>query len=155
MGTISFKSVGRTADVAASETPDVTVLPIGIVTPLRQGDKGGIFDMHFDLGDQIRDNLKNLLLTNWGERLCLFDFGANLRELTTEFASRDDFDNEAVNRVRSAVNRWMPYVSLVDYVPTAENVQNVKTGIISFKITYDVPTIGLKDQTLEIVLYVI
>lgn len=156
MTTISFKSVGRTADVMIAETPSVTTLPIGIKTPLQLGRRGeGIFAMHFDLGEQIKDNLRNLLLTNKGERLCLWDFGANLRELTTEFASGDEFDNEATRRIKEAVNRWMPYVTLVSYVPTTENTQNVKTGIISFKITYDVPTLGLRDQALEISLYVI
>lgn len=153
---ISFKSVGRTQQVEDSETPDQTTLPIGIKTPLQQGNSGeGIFAMHFDLRDQVRDNLRNLILTNWGERLGLWDFGGNLRELATEFVSRSDFDDQAVVRIKNAVSRWMPYVSLNDFGPTVEHEQNIKTGIISFRITYDVPILNVVNDALEISLFVI
>ncbi len=156
MATISFKSVGRTSTTTSQEKVVTTVLPVGIKTPLQKGTKGeGIFAVHYDLGDQIKDNLRNLLLTNWGERLCLYDFGANLKELTTEFTSRDDFDNEAMNRIKNAVNRWMSYVSLSDFSSNAENIDNSKTGIIVIKVTYDIPMLNLINQSLEILLYVI
>lgn len=156
MATINFKSVGRTAQTVQDETPDQTVLPVGIKTPLQPGRAGeGIFAMHYDLGDQIRDNLRNLILTNWGERLGLYDFGANLRELTTEFVSLDNFDDEAVVRIQGATSRWMPYVSLKTFDSTTEHEQNEKVGIITLRITYDVPVLQLSNQTLEISLYVI
>ncbi len=155
MGTINFKSVGRTADTISLENPAATTLPIGIITPVRPGKNSeGIFSMTYDLGDQVKDNLRNLIQTNWGERLCLYNFGANLRELTAEFTSGDEFDNEATTRIKAAVTRWMPYVSLISYVSTPILQQNEKTGVISLTITYDVPMLNLKNQALEVTLYV-
>ena len=89
-----------------------TPTPIGIKTPLRPGGNNGIFDGHFVLKDQVKDNLRNLMLTNWGERLGLYNFGANLRPLTTEIVGQDSFDAQATERSKGAVDRWMPYVSL-------------------------------------------
>src|SRR5271157_4230961 len=97
--TISFKSVGQTQQTINAQTQATTILPIGFVTPLQLGASGeGIFKMHFDLADQVKDNLKNLIFTNWGDRVAQFDFGANLRQLTTELVSNVDFENEAVIR---------------------------------------------------------
>ena len=70
---ITFKSVGElSTDRKFTTTPVQN--PIGIKTPLSLGqDADGIFSMHFKLEDQIQDNFRNLLLTNNGERLGLFD----------------------------------------------------------------------------------
>jgi len=156
MAKINFKSVGKTSDTLAAETPDQSTLPVGIMTPLRFGSTGeGIFAMHFDLGDQIQDNLRNLILTNWGERLGQFDFGANLKQLTTEFVSIDNFDAEATLRIKNAVSKWMPYVTLQDFISTTNHTENQKTGIISFTITYGVPMLNISARALEITLYVL
>lgn len=153
---ISFKSVGKTSQELTDEVPEQTVLPVGIKTPLRLGTTGeGIFALHYDLADQVNDNLRNLILTNWGERLALWDYGANLRELTTELASREDFDNEAVVRIKNAVTRWMPYVILNDFIPLIDHENNQNTAIINFRITYDVPVLGVTNRGIEITLYAI
>lgn len=153
---ISFRSVGKTAQAVDTETPDKTILPVGIKTPLQLGAVGeGIFAVHYDLADQVNDNLRNLILTNWGERLGLYDFGANLRELATELTSRDDFDNEAVIRIKNSVSKWMPYVVLNDFIPLIDHEQNEKTAIINFRITYDVPVLGVVNRGLEITIWAI
>ena len=86
---ITFKSAGTLAtDDKYSGT--VESVPIGIKTPLQFGlVKSGIFDMNFEYADQINDNLKNLIMTNYGDRLGLYKFGANLRQLVSERTSRD------------------------------------------------------------------
>lgn len=156
MASISFKSVGKTASQVIDETIDQSPLPIGIVTPLRLGQNSeGIFAMHYNMADQVHDNLRNLLLTNWGERLGLYTFGANLKQLTTEFTTLDNFDAEAVVRIKAAVTTWMPYVNLIDYIPKTEHVGNSKTGVISFSITYDVPLIDVRNKSLELTLWVL
>src|ERR1700675_720453 len=115
MGTISFRSVGTTANNQATNQLVSSPMPIGIVTPLQLGAAESIFTMTYAMADQVHDNLRNLILTNWGERLVLYDLGANLRPLTTEFTTQDDFDAAAVQRISAAVNKWMPYVSLEDF----------------------------------------
>lgn len=154
MGVYSFKSSGRTQSQLSSERTEIAPLPIGIATPLRLSDKN-LFAMHYNLADQIHDNLKNLLLTNWGERVGFYFFGANLRELTTELSNIDAFDEEAIDRIRSAVNTWMPFITLNDFVSEVDNQSNKHTGIVKIKITYNVNQLNLENRALQISLYVI
>lgn len=154
MGTYNFKSSGKSAEQLNIEIPNRTNLPIGIRTPLRLDDKN-LFAMHYSIVDQVHDNLRNLLLTNWGERVGLYDFGANLQELTTELSNIDAFDEEAINRIRNAVARWMPFVSLNDFVSEIDNENNNNTGIVKIALTYNVPELGVENKALQIKLYVI
>jgi len=154
MGTYNFKSSGKNAQQLNIEALTRSALPVGIRTPLRLDDKN-LFAMHFNIADQVHDNLRNLLLTNWGERVGLYDFGANLQELTTELSNIDAFDEEAINRIRSAVNKWMPFVGLNDFVSEIDNERNTSTGIVKITITYSIAQLGIENKALQIKLYVI
>ena len=111
--------------------------------------------MNYSLSDQFADNLRNLLLTNWGERVGLYNFGANLRPLTMEFVSQDDFDNEAINRIRNAVERWMPFIDLENFSSVVDRMENKNTAIIKINITYNIPALKDYKKGLQITLYVI
>lgn len=154
--TINFKSVGITGQRAIDNLDIVpSITPVGIKTPLQIGNKYGIFEMHLNLTDTLADNLRNLILTNWGERLGLYFFGANLRPLTTEFSSQDYFDSEAVIRIKSAVRQWMPFVELIDYVSDFERFNNVSTAIIGIEISYAIPSLNLMDKKIKVNLHVL
>lgn len=157
MATISFKNVGYTSQQVIEETAasEIASIPVGIKTPLELGGQDGLLVMNYELSDQLADNLKNLLLTNWGERLGEYFFGANLRPLTTEFVSQDNFDSEAVVRIKGAVTRWMPYVDLVDFLSEVDRLENTNTGIIRVTITYNIPQLNEANRRLQIVLYVL
>lgn len=154
MGVYSFKSSGKTPSQLSVERTEATPLPIGIKTPLRLSDKE-LFAMHYNIADQVHDNLKNLLLTNWGERVGFYYFGANLKELTTELSNIDQFDEAAIERIRNAVNTWMPFVTLNDFVSEIDNQSNKHTGIVKIKITYNVNQINVENKALQVSLYVI
>lgn len=155
MGNFSFKSVGKTQEQKQIEQLVVSETPIGIKTPLRFGTQEGLLNMTFNVADQMHDNLRNLLLTNWGERLGFYDFGANLRPLTTEFVSQDDFDSRAVERIRTSVGRWMPYVDLEDFLSEVDRTENKNTGVIRITITYNIPALNVKQKKLQVSLYVL
>jgi len=156
MATYSFKNVGKTEEQRVIETLNQSLIPFGIKTPMQLGSVGeGLISMNYNLADQFADNLKNLLLTNWGERLGLYDFGANLRPLTTEFTSQENFDNEAIERIRNTVARWMPFVSLNTFESIVDRSDNKNTGVIKINITYSIPAIEVNNRSLQIVLYVI
>lgn len=154
MGTYSFKSSGKSAEQLNVAIPLQASLPIGIRTPLRLDDKN-LFVMTYLVSEQVHDNLRNLLLTNWGERLGTYNFGANLRELTSELSNTDAFDEEVIKRIRSAVTKWMPFVVLKDFVSEIDNERNKSTGIVKIAITYGVPQLGVENKALQISLYVI
>lgn len=155
MATYSFKSVGKTQDQLRDESLERTVLPYGIKTPLRISESDGLFEMNYSLEEQFADNLRNLLLTNWGERLGLYNFGADLRPLTMEYSSQNEFDSEAISRIRRAVNNWMPFIDLEDFSSEVDRMENKNTGIIKINITYNIPVLNVFKKGLQIVLYVI
>ena len=153
MASYSFKSIGKTQEQSQLETLKATQIPYGIKTPLQLGTTEGILSMNYSLEDQFADNLRNLLLTNWGERLGLYNFGANLKPITTELVSQDDFDNEAILRIKNAVEKWMPFIDLEDFSSTTDRNENKNTAIIKITISYNISALQVKNKRLQIVLY--
>jgi phage baseplate assembly protein W len=153
----SFKNVGiREFQTQNIRTTTQSVLPIGIKTPVEFGGNGeGLFAMHTNVQDAVHDNLRNLLLTNFGDRLVHYDFGANLRPLVAEFSSKDNFDDEAKIRINTAVSKWMPFVSLIGFDSHPEFIDNRYTGKIALLVVYSVPQLGVLEKALEVLLYVI
>ena len=157
MATYSFKSVGKTQENVKEETLNKSLIPYGIKTPLRLGSSEGIFEMNYNLADQFSDNLRNLLLTNWGERLGLYQFGANLKPLTTEFETQDDFDNKAIQRIKAAVDKWMPFIDLEEFSSSIDRneTKSQYLSVIRINITYNIPALQVTKKGLQIVLYAI
>lgn len=153
MAAIDFKSVGeKSADLRFQ--PEINQEPIGIKTPLRLGTQNdGVFSMHFNIADQIQDNFRNLLLTNHGERLGLYDFGANLRELSLEHG-QDTFDGEAIVRIKDAVNKYMPFIGLGTFESKLLPNRNGLIERVNIKITYDVARLGIIGKEIEVSIFV-
>jgi hypothetical protein len=155
-----FKSSGIQSLKDFASTQNQTqqnIVPIGIKTPMRLGetDTDGIFSVHYELGDQIQDNLRNLIQTNWGERLGLYNYGANLSPLMTDLVNTTNFENEAIQRIANAISRWMPYISPKTFVSKVDNLNNKNTAVISLTIGYDIPFLGITNKQLLVTLYAI
>lgn len=149
----SFKSVGELSTDRKFQTSP-NEIPIGIKTPLSLGQKSdGIFSMHFTLSDQIQDNFRNLLLTNHGERLGFYDFGANLRSLAFELAP-DQFETEAMRRIKSAVSKYMPYLVLQTFEHSIDHNQNENVAKIRLRIVYDIPRLNVQSKGIELSFFV-
>jgi len=161
---LSFKSVGeQTGDPDLFQ--DVKKVPYGIKTPLVLGTgQSGIFQMHYDPISQIEDNLRNLILTNHGERLGNHTYGANLRPLTLELSSLDDFDTNAMQRISNAVTNHMPFVELSSFSSefggttggaTAGPKDGVAPGMtrIDMKLKYNVIQLRVIDKSILISIY--
>ena len=147
----NFKSTGNlpTTDVQLRRRNSPPSL--SIKTPLQIGQgSSGLFMMHTNIGDAIRDNLRNLLLTNSGERLVFCDLGANLRPLLTELAASGG-DDLAIQRIAQAVSKYMPFVQLETFVPSpARNSDGDGSSRVTILITYSVPSLKLTDQAIQI-----
>lgn len=91
--------------------------PLGIKTPLEEGKKLNetLFKMNYEIEDQINDNLKNLLMTKKGEKLCFNDYGTKLFEIYSSDKSMDQIYNEAMNDISFVTAKYMPSISLVNY----------------------------------------
>lgn len=152
--TYDFKSVGQAQAVYDDHVDDLVVTtPIGVRTPISFAGSGdAMFNMSYDLGTQIRDNLRNLLSTNHGERLMLGDLGANLRPLAMEMTA-EDVDAEAARRISRAVEKFMPYVVLENFEPSIEKSNNNNVIQSKIRVTYSVPDLALTNQAVEVIIY--
>jgi phage baseplate assembly protein W len=161
MPTFTFKSAGITAD--QTEITKTAIAPsrqpLNIKTPLRKTQSGdGLFEVWYNdqFAESIRDNLKNLLMTNHGERFINFFFGADLKPLMSEFVALDEnFENEVESRIRESVTRWMPYVSLENFSLETDHDQNTHYGVLKLSVNYAVPILDLKNQSLQVLLNVL
>lgn len=116
-----------------NDTPDTA---IGIQLPLNKGAQGmgvgrnyssgsqagkGVFDSTYTTRDAVITNLKNLILTEKGERYMQPEFGTNIRTILFE-----NNTEEIRTLLRTAVNedieRWLPYVNLdgLDVTPSED-----------------------------------
>lgn len=156
MTQLSFKDVGILATVrktyVSASTP--SVVPIGVKTPLEQSNDSNLFVMNISFKDQIGQNLTNLISTNYGERLAIVDFGANLLPLVAEYSNKDDFDQEAMARIKTAVSKWMPYVELEAYESKPNFEDGNFIGEIDILILYSVSRLNIKENMVNVKLRV-
>ena len=150
-----FKSVGEstTQELQVAGSTARAPIPIGIKTPMEFGIWHGLFRMHTDYAAQVADNLRNLIMTNHGERLGHYDFGANLLPLVFELGT-DTMDSEAIRRIKTACSKYMPYVNLKTFSPLVQRLDNQHVANIGVRITYDIPRLKSGDKALEVTLYV-
>ncbi len=161
--TISFKSVGEKLAEFENriEREEPPPRPIGIKTPI-QLNGGTLFQMHFDLQDAVADNLRNLILTNKGERLGNPLFGTDLRKTQFNTPNKEDAEIEMMSKINTAVKNFMPFVNLVDFTTsqlppsiassTADPHSGFAGGALSVRITYTVPQISNVQRGLTLLL---
>ena len=109
MSSFNFKSAGKKIDnrkftnIPASFTE---LQPIGIKTPLtiKKG-SSDLYEVHLSPEAQLKDNLKNFLLTNNGERLGRYNYGANLSQFLFELTTIENFESELVEQIVSKVTK--------------------------------------------------
>lgn len=156
MGQYSFKSSGVTQQTTPANNLTVTPPNIGIVTPLQLG-SNDLLRVNTDLATQMSDNLRNLLQTNWGERLGLYNYGANLKQLLVNIVAAEDFDSQAISSIKNAVSRWMPYIDLVDFTSNVDMTGKLTKGIaqVSISITYNIPSLKVTGKKITVTLYAI
>ena len=90
------------------DTEEFNNYAVGITLPIQRG-SDGYFAQSFKTFDQIRSNLKNLLLTKKGERILQPEFGSGLHDLLFNPAT-EKFEEDLENTINDAVAKWLPYV---------------------------------------------
>ena len=108
--------------------------------------------MHFSLENQIKDNLRNLILTNRGERLGRHDFGANLMELALELGTETS-DQLAMVRIKESAEKYLPFVQLVGFASEVDRFDNSEVAKVDLFVTYTIPKLSSKQHGLKITLY--
>lgn len=120
MSSFNFKSVGKKIDdrkFVNIEKSKKQLSPIGLKTPLQIiVDSEDLYQTHVSPEKQIKDNIKNFLLTNNGERLGKYNFGANLKTFCFESSkfTREEFIQEIYSHITNKINKYFTAVSITD-----------------------------------------
>jgi phage baseplate assembly protein W len=99
---------GKDKTVKLSNT-NISDYAIGLTLPLQMGTQ--TFNQSYDNLEQLKSNVKNLLLTNRGERLAQPLFGTNLRELLFE-QNTDDIKSQIYESIENAIEFWLPQLEI-------------------------------------------
>tara|TARA_Y100000593_G_scaffold80086_1_gene149343 strand:+ start:470 stop:937 length:468 start_codon:yes stop_codon:yes gene_type:complete len=95
--------------------------------------------------EAVKNNIKNLLLTNKGERLMQPNIGLNLREYLFEPLT-DDSIMEMQNEINETIGAWLPFVTIerLNITPGEENSIGSHQLLIDivFTITRDPNTLS-------------
>lgn len=150
----SFKSVGiKESDRQSRDQNQGGDLPVGIKTPMRlSSDHSELFQMHTNLKDQIRDNFRNMIATNHGDRLMIYDFGANLLPLATELGA-ESVDTEAIRRISSTTSKYMPYIALETFESFNRPSPDGSLAQVGIRVVYSVPSLNVSNQVVEAIIY--
>ena len=89
--------------------PDIAV---GIQFPL-QNSNGGYFNQSYTTIDQVKSNIRNLLLTTKGERLFQPGLGSDLMNIIFE-PINDSTVDLITETIKDAISQWLPFVTIAD-----------------------------------------
>tara|TARA_B100000902_G_C27182902_1_gene849854 strand:- start:84 stop:572 length:489 start_codon:yes stop_codon:yes gene_type:complete len=116
-----------------------TNIKVGIDLPIRRDDiKDGWFASTTTTIEAVKNNIRNLLNTNQGERLMQPTLGLNLKRMLFE-----QIDEESIIGIQDSIldtfNFWLPFVQVKDIqLETSENSQFVGTNEIRVKIIFNI-----------------
>lgn len=166
----NFKSSGTRKGVNRQfDNPVIIEQNIGIKTPMELGsDRENLYRSHTDPVKQIKDNLRNLIQTNYGERLGRSEIGADLIALVFDASKTGEFLRLADIKIRETVKKYMPFIAInsVDIekeIPTNSQLNsflnvsaNDSLGLrkILLNINYNITRIGLNNQILQVFVFV-
>ena len=107
----------------------------GPTWPLSNGE-ADLFKMNATLPEQIKFELKNLLLTSPGENLSDFDYGVGLRTFIFD-QNTPTIRSRISTEIRSQISRYMSSVNLLEiHMPMTDSMIDV--GQVSVVIRYNV-----------------
>lgn len=118
------------------DLPEQDRVAIGITLPFQRGNNG-YFAQSYQTIDQIKSNIKNLLLTKRRERLMHPNFGTALYEALFE-QNTDDLEIKVQNSIEESIARWMPFISIEEIILDQSNSDRDRYNFnisISFRVS--------------------
>ena len=103
------------------------------------GGNDGFFPRASSVKEQAASNLKNLLLTQKGERVGQPTFGSDLPRLLFEQRT-DDISDSIDETIREAISNWLPYIEVSEIQTLFNDARpNEVNVILEFLVTVDDP----------------
>jgi phage baseplate assembly protein W len=120
---------------------------IGITLPLQIGNTA--FNQSFKTIDQVKTNIKNLLLTKRKERVMQPDLGSGLQELLFNF--NDDFLGDKIEEViTNSMEKWLPYVT-IEQIDVRQTNELKDTNNVEISLTFSITNnVGMETVTFTV-----
>ena len=145
---MAFKDTSRKPFI---EDRDTNIF-IGLDLPIRKGDgKDGYFASTTTTIEAIKNNIKNLLLTQKGERLMYPNFGMGLRRFLFE-PFRDEINLAIQDEIIESFKFWLPFVIIKDIVVKMSDNTNDKNTMnitVDFAIKQDPTALNSVEVSLQ------
>ena len=130
------------------DTEEFNNYAVGITLPIQRGNDG-YFAQSFRTFDQVRSNLKNLLLTKKGERILQPEFGSGLHDLLFNPAT-EKFEEDLETTINDSVAKWLPYIIVEDInVDVSKEQTDNNQAKVSLKFRQE------GDQTLDTLTFLV
>lgn len=113
-------------------------MAVGFTLPFAQSSGSvGYFETTNNELSAVRENIKSILLTNWGERPMRYDFGCNLIEFVFENESNEETRQLIADRIYDQISRWMPFVRILQLnILQHEDDQNVPVNGMGIRLKF-------------------
>jgi hypothetical protein len=138
----SFESGGNTRydleetlkDIASKEVD----LPLSIKTPLEISNRDDLFKMHYSLQDVLNDQIKNLIYTEPGERLCFANIGTSLKNVVSQNDDLNVTIDTISNQIKDVLTRYASGIILnsVSAVYSEEEKKKYNIPIVIVSVNY-------------------
>lgn len=109
---------------------------VGLTIPFtRSTGSLGLFTATVTDLSAAKEDLKSLLLTNWGERPMHFDLGCNFREFLFSPIVSGETEVLVEERIRSQVSKWLPFLVVNDVRVTFPSDNTVRAAMSFYLIS--------------------
>ena len=111
---------------------------VGLDLPIRKGDdRNGYFASTSTTIEAVKNNIRNLLLTEQGERLMQPNLGMNLRQYLFQ-----QMDNDLIltiqNEIVDVFSTWLPFVEIQDIQLQSSLRDDNDNSILSINIVFNI-----------------
>ena len=116
-----------------------TNVKVGIDLPIRRGsDNDGFFATTSTTIEAVKNNIRNLLQTNEGERFFQPNLGLNLRTLLFEHITNENLIG-VQDAILDKIECWLPFVAVRDIqVLSRDNTTDIGANEIRVKILFNI-----------------
>ena len=132
---MAIKDISRKPYIVDNDTN----VKVGIDLPIRRGDDlDGFFATTSTTIEAVKNNIRNLLQTNEGERLFQPDLGVGLRKLLFEHITDENLIG-VQDSILDKMEFWLPFVEVRDIqVLSRDNTTDVGANEIRVKILFNI-----------------
>ena len=119
---------------------------IGLELPMTHT-QNGFFNRTKTALEQAKSNIRNLLLTNKGERLGNPTFGTNL--LSLAFSQENtDLESRVEEEIRAAMSEFLPFINIVSIETNFSDI-NKDTAIVNLRFSLNVDVTSEENLTID------